>query len=155
MTERQLKYRSGLYLIALNLVLIGSIVLLRLMGGFDQEQFTTIFGIIVPMFSGYTTSIIAFIVKDRHTAADRSRRVTGAYAALVFVLPTLLSAVVTTAVWLQGFSRAFASFEDCKAFVMTFESGFAVYVGLVVYALFGRPKSEAPARGGNGERHRE
>jgi len=139
-TERQLRYRAGVFLIVLHVCVLLSIVFLRFLGGFERQEFTTLMGVVTPMFSGYTSAIIAFIVRDRHVSVDTSDRVTGVYSGLLFALPTLLVVVVLTAMWLQAYKRAFENFEDFKTFVMTFESAFAVYVSVVIYALF-EPKS--------------
>jgi hypothetical protein len=136
MTERQLRYRSGGFLIALHLIILLSLVIVRLLGGFDGKQFTTLLGLVMPMFSGYTSAIIAFSVKDRHITQDETPMVTAFYSSLLFVFPGVLSGIVLVAIWLQAFGRAFDNFEDFKLFVMTFESVFAVYVGIVVYSLF-------------------
>jgi hypothetical protein len=144
-TERQLRYRSGVFLIILHVFVLLSIVLLRFLGGFEKQEFTTLMGVVMPMFSGYTSAIITFIVKDRHVLVDTSQKVTGVYAGLLFGLPTLLVVVISTAIWLQAYKRAFENFEDFKTFVMAFESAFAVYVSVVVYALF-EPKALTPQK---------
>jgi hypothetical protein len=147
MTERTLKYRSGLLLIVGHLVVLVAVIVLRLFGGYSGEEFTTIFAVIVPMFSGYSTAIIGFIVKDRYTRADRSKEVTGSFAALSFVFPILFTTAVLAAVLLQAFNAAFENFEDFKRFLLAIETAFAVYVGRFVYSMFEKQEEQKASVG--------
>jgi len=136
MTERKLKYVSGLFLIFTHLFIMGEIIVMRFLNGFDGPEFSTIFGIIIPMFSGYTAAIIAFFIKDRHNFKDTTSRVNAIYVSLFLLLPFIFSSIVAIAIWLQAHNQAFENFEDFKSFVMTIESAFAIYVGMFVYSLF-------------------
>ena len=137
MQEQKFKYRFGLYLILSHLIIIISLVLLRIMGGFDQEEFSTLLGIIMPMFSGFTTAILFFIIEDRHnTSQSGGQPLSSAYRFLAFTFTSLFILAITTCVWLQAFNLAFDNFEDFKAFILSVESVFAVYCGYLVYAIF-------------------
>lgn len=142
MTERTLKYRAGLSLVVGHLLVLVTVIAFVLSGGYTGEEFTTIFAVIVPMFSGYSTAIVAFIVKDRYAGKDRSRQVTGSYAALSFVFPLLFTVVVLAAVMLQAFNMAFEDFEEFKRFLLAIETAFAVYVGRFVYSMFEKPEEQ-------------
>jgi hypothetical protein len=145
MTETQLRYRSGLYLIGLHVAVFMLAVVFRFLGGYDTHEFTTIVGVVLPMFTGYTTAILAYIVKNRNVQQDTSLPVTGVFAFLVTILPTILVLVVCAAIWAQAFKRVFDNFEDFKTFLLSIESAFAIYVSMLVYGLFGRPENQPPA----------
>lgn len=136
MTERKLKYSLGLFLIASHFCLLIACIVFYFLNGFSIEEFTTVVAIIAPVFAGYTTSIITFIIKDAHVLKDKTKRVTGVYASLSFVIPLLLVLIFGVSIALKAFNLAFENFEDFKRFLTLIESLFAAYVGMFVYSLF-------------------
>ncbi|WP_431113229.1 hypothetical protein [Variovorax paradoxus] len=148
MTERQLKYRAGLFLIASHVGLVIFAIILFFNKGFNIDEFTTVMAVITPVFTGYTTSIVAFIIKDAKTMEDTSARVSGAYVGLSFGMPALLVVMVAVAVGMKAFNYVFANFEDFKRFLLLLESLFAAYAGMFVYSLFERKPPEDVARAG-------
>lgn len=122
--------------------LLCAVIVLRLVNGFSGDEFTTILAIVVPMFSGYSTSIIAFIVKDRHTQEDKTLHVTPLYALLSLVFPATFLVAIFAGIFLQAYSLAFENFEEFKRFLLTVETAFAVYVGMFIYSMFERKKTK-------------
>jgi hypothetical protein len=106
------------------------------MDGFDSDQFTTLLGVIAPMFTGYTTAIVAFIIKDRLVSTDTSPNVTNIFSILFFVFPGIFAAVIAATIWFQAHSLVFPNFETFKRIIIAIESAFAVYIGMFVYSLF-------------------
>jgi hypothetical protein len=143
MTERQLKYRSGIFLIVMQAFVLGSIVILRFVNGFNTDEFTTCMGIVLPMFSGYTTAVLGFFVKDRNVQHDASSPVTVTFAALLFVIPFIATLVVCSAIWAQAYKKTFENFEDFKRFVMIFESAYAIYASILIYSIFERKQGSS------------
>jgi glucan phosphoethanolaminetransferase (alkaline phosphatase superfamily) len=142
--ENKFKYSIGLYLIFSHLVIIVSIIALRILGGFDKNEFTTIVGIVTPMFTGFTTSIIMFIIANRYnTQSSPDIALSSAFKLLSYLFPTLFSFSVLLAIWLQGYHLAFSNFEDFKSFILAMESLFAAYSGYFVYTLFEKKKTGA------------
>jgi hypothetical protein len=136
MTERKLKYSLGLFLIVSHFGLLISCIIFYFLNGFSIEEFTTVVAIIAPVFAGYTTSILAFIIKDAHVLKDETKRVTPVYSIISFVIPLLLVTIFGLSIGLKAFNKAFADFEDFKRFLILIESMFAAYVGMFVYSLF-------------------
>lgn len=136
MSERQLKYRAGLFLIGSHVGLVIFAIILFFNRGFDIDEFTTVMAVITPVFAGYTTSIIAFIIKDARTTEDTSAQVSRAYVALSFGMPSLLIIMLAVAIGMKAFNSVFANFEDFKRFLLLMESLFAAYAGMFVYSLF-------------------
>ena len=148
MTERQLKYRAGMFLIGSHVAILMLIIVLFFLHGFDAAQFSTLFGIIMPMFSGYTAAIIGFMIKDRYTLDDATQRVTGAFSFLFFAVPALFAVVIAGSIFAQAMSAVFRNFEEFKTFIMTIESAFAVYIGLFVYSIFQKQATAKRPRNG-------
>ena len=136
MTERKVKYSVGLFLMTSHFGLLCYVVALYFVGGFDIEEFTTLIAVITPVFTGYTTSIIAFIVKDAKVLADKTDTVSIVYTLMTFTLPLLLVVIMGLAVGLKAHNKVFANFEDFKRFLLLTESLFAAYTGMFVYSLF-------------------
>lgn len=136
MTERKVKYSLGVFVIASHFGLLIYSIVLFFLNGFSIEEFTTLVAIIAPVFAGYTTSILAFIIRDAHVLKDRTKPVTAVYTCLSFGIPLILVTVFTVSVTLKAYNKVFADFEDFKRFLLLVESLFAVYVGMFVYSLF-------------------
>lgn len=135
--EKKFKYSIGLFLIFSHLSVIFSIILLRILVGYDKDEFTTIIGIVTPMFAGFTTAIITFIIKDRYNVqSDNNINVSFAFRLLSYLFPTLFTISILVSTWLEGYNKAFKDFEDFKAFILIMESLFATYSGYFVYTLF-------------------
>ena len=136
MTERTLKYSLGFFLIGSHFGLLICCIVLYFLNGFNIDEFTTVIAIIAPVFAGYTTSIIAFIIKEARQLSDKTPKVTGAYSFLSFLIPCLLVTIFGVATVLKAFNKVFDDFEDFKRFLILVESLFAAYVGMFVYSLF-------------------
>ena len=132
-----------MYLISAHLSVIASLIILRILGGFEKDEFTTIIGIVTPMFAGFTTSVIMFFINDRYNVAvNPNINISVAFRFLSYLFPTLFTISILTAVWLQGYKKAFTDFEDFKQFVLVMESLFAAYSGYFVYTLFDKKTPE-------------
>lgn len=141
MTEKELKYKVGMFLVLANLIVILTIATLRFMWGVDGEQFTTLLAVTIPMFSGYSTSIIAFIVSDRYELTDNTKVVSFAFSILSFAFPITFVTLILVATILQANSLVFSNFEDFKSFLLAIESTFATYIGYFIYSMFKPVKS--------------
>jgi hypothetical protein len=146
MTERKLKYIVGLFLIACHFVLLCFVIALYFGGGFNIEEFTTVVAIITPVFAGYTTSIITFIVKDAKVLEDKTDRVSLVYTSMALTMPLLLVVILGLSVGLKAYNKVFANFEDFKRFLLSIESLFAVYSSMFVYSLFEKAASAVAAQ---------
>jgi hypothetical protein len=104
--------------------------------GFSIDEYTTVLAILTPVFAGYTTSILAFIVNDAEVRTDDSPRVSGIFSFLSFALPSVLITALGLSVTLKAFNEVFGNFEDFKRFLLLMESLFAGYAGMFVYSLF-------------------
>lgn len=142
MKEIKLKYSLGIFLIASHLVVLLSIILLRFLNGFNTDEFTTLLGIVAPMFVGYTTSVISFLIKDRYRLVFESKTVTKTYASFMYIFPAMFVTIILIAIWTKAYNKTFDDFEDFKKFLLIFEALFAGYVGLFVYSVFKKPISK-------------
>lgn len=151
MTRRKLKYAVGLFLVISHFGLIALATGLYFEDGFSIDEYTTVLAILTPVFAGYTTSILAFIISDAEVQTDSSPSVSRIFSCLSFALPSVLITVLGLSVMLKAFNKVFADFEDFKRFLLLMESLFAGYAGMFVYSLFekrtpvGTPNDRPPA----------
>jgi hypothetical protein len=146
MTEVKLKYTLGMFIVLCHVVVVMYTLVLFTMHGFTFSQLTTLLAIIIPMLAGYTTSIVTFIIKDRHRLSIKSKPVTASFVVLSFLFPGVFILAIVVAVTLQAFNLSFDNFEDFKATLVLIEGAFAVYVGKFVASLFESGASRPPRK---------
>src|ERR1700694_4576154 len=129
MTERKLKHLLGIFLVASHFTLILLCLALYAMAAFRLDELTTILAIVVPVVAGYTTSVVAFFISDRHTFVDETKRVNGIFAAVSFVPALIIFTVIAASIFLKAYNQVFANFEDFKRVLLLIESFFAIYAG--------------------------
>jgi hypothetical protein len=144
MSEVKLKYALGMFIVLCHVVVLLYTLVLFAIHGFSFSQLTTLLAIIIPMLAGYTTSIVAFIIKDRHRLNTKSKKVTASFVVLSFLFPGVFILVIVVAVTLQAFSLAFDNFENFKGTLVLIEGAFAVYVGKFVASLFESTATHQP-----------
>lgn len=143
MTELKLRYSIGIMILLLHLGLFAIIAILFIEGGLSFEQFTTAIAIILPLFAGYATAVVTFIIRDRFRKVDDSNQVTAVFSLLSFVYPLAFFGLLAGAVCLQANGKVFANFEQFKATVTLIDGAFAVYVSSFVYSLFEKIQTHA------------
>ncbi|WP_244808736.1 hypothetical protein [Caballeronia zhejiangensis] len=136
MTERKLKYRLGIFLVASHFALVLLCLTLYAEAAFRVDELTTLLAIIIPMVSGYSASVVTFFVSDRHNFVDETKQVTPTFASLSFAIPLVLVALIGVSILAKAYNMVFANFEDFKRILLLTESLFAVYAGIFVHSLF-------------------
>jgi len=141
MNEDRLRTLVGLFLVISHFVIALAIALSYGSGGILFDQMVTSFGLILPLFAGYATIILKYFIDHRHDAPN-STFVTFPFAALTLLVPVLYVLFVLIILALKSFNVVFGSFEQFKTMLGVSETIFAVYVGMLINALF-IPKATA------------
>ena len=136
MTEDVLRNRLAIFLVVAHFGIIMIVIILWILGGFLTEEMTTAVAIIAPFFAAYTTAILRHVIRTRNETAAPGRPVTGIFAFLAFLTPSLFVAVVAGAVLLKAMNIGITSFENFKIMLATAETVFGVYVGQLIFSLF-------------------
>jgi hypothetical protein len=136
MTEMQLRNQIGMLLIASNILVVASTIVLFLLNGFLYNEMTTTIALVVPMFSVYTTAIIKSIIANRTKTKDETATVSHQYVLLSWILPSIFTIYLVALVFLKAFNVGFASFEQFKGLLVASETLFGAYVGLIVGSMF-------------------
>lgn len=123
----------GIYLILSHFVILALVIFIFLKLG-AITQMTTTLGIILPLFSVYTISIIRFVIKNRAGKSSEAE-VTRIYAFISFLFPTLLIVFVITVLLLRYF-LVIENFEHFKIMIGLTETFFGVYVGYIISSLY-------------------
>ncbi|MBU0756416.1 MAG: hypothetical protein KJ645_14835, partial [Planctomycetes bacterium] len=95
MTENSLRSILGILLVFLHLGILGLVFITYSKGGFRFDEFTSPVGVIVPMFTGYTTVIMVYFSKNRFRVNDTSPKVTALFVFWSTVFPVLLFLALT------------------------------------------------------------
>jgi hypothetical protein len=150
MTEMHLRNQIGVLLIASNMLVVASTIVLFFLNGFLYNEMTTTIALVVPMFSVYTTAIIKSIIANRTNTKDETSIVSPQYVLISWVLPSIFTIYLVVIVFLKAFNVGFASFEQFKGLLVASETIFGTYVGLIVGSMFeigkGKEKSSLPKR---------
>jgi archaellum biogenesis protein FlaJ (TadC family) len=113
------------------------VVVLHLQKHFDDEEFTTTMGILVPALSALTTLAVTFAIsmKEKKVYSARSARLSGIYVFTALLFPTAFVLMLFGLVLMKRMD-AFSSFEQFKLSLGAVETIFAGYTGKVMASLF-------------------
>jgi hypothetical protein len=137
MNEWRVKLLVGFYLIGIQCALVGVAIYEMFIGGLLFQQFTTILGFVVPLFSGYISVIVKFFVTHRYLPRLKTQRqISAPFAVLSLFFPTLFGAFLGGCIVLAGKNMFFRDFDDVKTAIGLAEAAFGVYIGQFVFTLF-------------------
>jgi hypothetical protein len=145
MTDAQVRTGVGLFWIAAHLIVLATILVCYSMGGFEFDQMTTLLAVVIPMFAGVTLVVVRFVARHRYDLR-RGRRVSGMYAALVWIFPVAFTIVVLWVVIGRATNRVFETFDQAKLFLGILEALFVTYVANLLAPLFGATPDEMQAQ---------
>lgn len=146
MTEGAAKVRVGLFMIGSHFFVILLAITLAITGAFSTDELTTVLGFVGPLFAGYSSLIISFIIKHKNEASYGDESVNPAYAFLSFAVPAVFVFAVVVLLLLKAFNYGIADFQSLKVLIGSIEAAFGVYVGQFIYSMF-EGKKQSSARG--------
>jgi hypothetical protein len=144
MSERRLKTLIAACFLCSQVATFVSLVVINSLGGFNERngEMNTIWMLILPMFTVYTTTIVKTIVVERgRTPQSQTPRANSFFTALALSLILIYSLIIPALIWFRGMNFLISSFDELKLYLTVTQTGFALYLGLIVDALYGR-KSE-------------
>jgi len=107
-------------------------------GGYSLSEALATIGLILPMFTVYITAIIKDALKDPYKkaeAAENQRVVSSIVRTMTYAIFPLYTLLFMWVIGLKPQSGSF-TFENLQTALSAIESGFGVYVGLIVFSLF-------------------
>jgi hypothetical protein len=107
-------------------------------GGFLFPQYTTILGMLLPLFAGYLSVIIKFFTSHKYSPSSDVHSPTMAlpFIVLSFFFPTLFGVFLAGCIILAAKNMVFRDFDDVKIAVGLGESAFGIYIGQFIFSLF-------------------
>jgi hypothetical protein len=141
MDELKFKDILGISFIFSNFVVIGLVIVLYFLGGFNFDEMTTTVALIVPMFSVYTSSIIYFLQKSRRAISRTRVPLRRPYVFVSLGIPLLFTIYLVGIVLAKSYNWGFGTFENFKIVLAMSETIFGVYLGSIVANVFPPRKS--------------
>jgi len=138
------RIKLGIFMIISHFLILIEVIVFWMLHGFLFEEMTTSLGLIGPLFAGYTTVIIAYIIDHASVLKDDGSEVSLAFRMVSFMVPAMFVLVVAISVALWAFKVGFTEFNQFKVLVGLLEGAFGVYVGQFIYAMFKKGASTAP-----------
>jgi hypothetical protein len=137
MSEWHLRVVVGIYLIAVQSILLGLSAYYLSTGGLLFQQFTTIAGLIVPLFAGYLSVIVKFFASHRFAGEIRpGHRMTAPFTVLSFFFPTIFAIAIGGCIVAAAHNIILRDFDDVKVAISVGQAAFGVYIGQFLYSLF-------------------
>lgn len=135
MNKRKLQNILGIFLILSHIGIILLVFFLFLPMN-DFSQLTTTLGLIVPMFSVYTTAIVRFIIKNMEHTEPSQQNVSRMFVFLSFFLPSVFVMYLSSIILMKAYNYAFSNFDNFKVVIGLSETFFGVYVGQIIVSLY-------------------
>ena len=136
MTENSSKVWVGLFMVFGHFVVILLAISLTFVGGFSMDELTTILGFIGPLFAGYTSVIISFIIKHKNDPSYGDNIVNPLYGVVSFAIPVIFVIVTISLIFLKAFNIGLSDFNSFKTIIGIVQGAFGVYVGQFIYSMF-------------------
>lgn len=143
MKERQLKTTLAVCIVAINIFTVALVFVCFEIGGFDEDQLTTLLAIIFPMFSCYSVSAIRHIISDRKNRSDSRKNIPATLSILAFGIIFSFAFFIVAIIIMQAQGNVFPNFEYFKKVLLYMETAFAGLIGATIYPMF-------PYRGNEG-----
>jgi len=135
MNKSKLQNILGVYLILSHFGIIVLIFILFLPMN-DFSQLTTTLGLIVPMFSLYTTAIIRFIIKNMENKKSSGQSISKMFTFISFLIPSLFVIYLSSIIILKSYNYALSNFDNFTVIIGLSESFFGIYVGQIIVNLY-------------------
>jgi hypothetical protein len=135
--ENSFKIKLTFMLTIAHLIIILSLVILWMLGGYDFDQFIIMAGMIVPIFAEYVMAVSPFIKKKRYiNKLNTDKKLISVFKFTSFVYPVTFAAIVLLAIWLKAFNLVFEDFSQFKIFILIMEIMLAGFAGKFIHDLF-------------------
>ncbi len=138
-TEAKHRNRLGRLILNSNLVFGGLIILFYIMRGFDDDEFTELLKILIPIKTAYLTALTRYVVANRNVIGpkegDDDLRVNSLFASTSYIMVSVHISTLITAVSLYALFNMI-DFKDLINIILGVETFFGVYVGLIIASMF-------------------
>jgi len=143
MIESRLRNTISIFLIVSHVVIFLLLIVMFMLGGLTQPEFTTSLSVVVPMLAALTGLAVGYVttVKKKAQMAAFSEELSGVYVFTTFLLPIVF--VLAIAGLIIAKVTNYASFEQFKIALAAVETTFGAYTGKVLASLFDKQPEAA------------
>jgi hypothetical protein len=112
------------------------LIVMFVIGGLTQSEFTTSLSVVVPMLAALTGLAIGYVtsVKKKSQLSAFSEELAGIYVFISFLLPIVFVLAIAAAIVVKVVN--YVSFEQFKIILAALETTFGAYTGKVMASLF-------------------
>jgi hypothetical protein len=136
MTERRLKTVLAFLIVAGHVLVVSIVIGTFVFGGLSFGETITSVALILPLFAGYTSAVVAFVIREKTNTSDSTPQIRMSFIVLSLFLPCVFFLVLIGMVIMQSFHVGFANFEQFTIALGTVDGIFGVYVGQFIHSLF-------------------
>jgi len=143
MIESRLRNTISVFLIVSHALIFLLLILMFMLGGLSQNEFTTALSVVVPMLAALTGLAVGYVtsVKKKAQMAVFSEELSSVYVFTTFLLPVVF--VLAIAALIIAKVTNYASFEQFKIALAAVETTFGAYTGKVLASLFDKQQESA------------
>jgi hypothetical protein len=116
-------------------LILATVFVMYTLSGFTFAELTTTVSILLPITSIYTSTVIKEIIRDREGGKTHSAY-SISYSLISVLIPLAFILYLVAIVVLKSFNRGIENFDQFKTLLVTGETIFAAYVGLIVHSMF-------------------
>jgi hypothetical protein len=142
MIESDLRNKISFFLIVSHVLIFLLIIVMFVMGGLTQPEFTTSLSVVVPMLAALTGLAIGYVtsVKKKSQLSAFSEELTGIYVFTSFLLPIVFVLAIAAMIVVKVIN--YVSFEQFKIILAALETTFGAYTGKVMASLFDKQQED-------------
>jgi hypothetical protein len=137
--------KIGLVFVVTHFFILIYIFICKFLGGFTFEELTTLIGLLIPLFSAYTTAVVKDIIKNNLQTGDQEIAYSRSFRFIIIFICSLFIIFLFTIITLKAFNYGFEDFEQLKLTVGLTEAIFGGYVAQLIFSIYTPEKTEAPA----------
>jgi len=142
MIESDLRNKISILLIVSHVLIFLLLIVMFVMGGLTQPEFTTSLSVVVPMLAALTGLAIGYVtsVKKKSQLSAFSEKLAGIYVFTSFLLPIVFVLAIAAVIVVKVIN--YVSFEQFKIILAALETTFGAYTGKVMASLFEKQQEE-------------
>lgn len=139
-SERNFKKHIFIMMLGVKIIVVIFLFTLWESGGFTIEQFLGTCGLLIPVFTTYSTLMFKDIIQQRHVEQNGyERQVSRNFQWMTYFLLITYLVVLLVVIGLRP--QGVIDFKQLNTMLILVESALGVYVGQIVYALFKKTDS--------------
>lgn len=136
MTEQKLKSRIFFFMMVSKIITVLLVLFHWQTGGYSLAEALATITLILPLFTVYLTAMVKDTLTNPYVDTKRkSKEIKGSIVVLTYLIFPLYTLAIFYLINLKPQPGPF-SFENLQAALAGIETGFGIYIGQIVFALF-------------------